>query len=183
MADFIDNWRMLIQLFRNYQVMMMPGSLLDGCTDFIDDKPEDAGTHPFDAIGVAAVTAFSAQMMKGRIGGGMAGSLKIRAGDSHIRPGRRGSGLLFIEDQQKGYACYHQSGRDQLGLGGVKAKDIVFAIHPDLFDKKTLYPVQNEVDSKKLTWGLQPFADRPKDEKEHQAGQGLIKRGWKNGNG
>src|ERR1700722_6957857 len=100
-------------------------------------------------------------MMKGRMGGGMAGSGKIRAGGSHIRPGRRGSGFLFIEDQQNGYACYHQSGRDQFGLGGMKAKDVVFAVHPDLFDKKPLYPIQNEVDSKKLTGGLQSFADRP----------------------
>jgi hypothetical protein len=60
MADFIDNWRVLIQLLRNYRVMLMPGSLLDGCTNFVDDKPEDAGTHPFDAIGDAAVTALSA---------------------------------------------------------------------------------------------------------------------------
>ena len=161
----------------------MPGSLLDGCTDFVDDKPEDAGIHPFDAIGNVAVTASSVQMMKGRIGGGMAGSRKIRAGDIHIRPGRRGSGFLFVKDQQKDYACYYQSGRDQFGLCGMKAKDVVFAVHPDLFDKKSLYPIQDEVDSKKLTGGFQPFADRPKDEKEHQAGQGLIKRSGKDRNG
>ena len=98
--------------------------------------------------------------MKGRIGGGMAGSRKIGARGSLIWswPGRRGRGFLFVEDQQNGYARDNKACRDELGLGGMKAKDVVFAVHPDLFDKKSLYPIQNEVDSKKFTGGPEPFA-------------------------
>jgi len=49
--------------------------------------------------------------------------------------------------------------RDQFGLGGVKAKDVIFAVHPDVFDQESLYSIQYEIDSKKLTGSLQPFAD------------------------
>jgi hypothetical protein len=41
----------------NYRVMFMPGSLLDGCTNFVDNKLENAGAHPFDAEGNVDVTA------------------------------------------------------------------------------------------------------------------------------
>jgi hypothetical protein len=58
--------------------MLMPGSLLDGCTNFVDNKLKNAGAHPFDAKGDATVTALPEQMMKGRIDGGMAGLMKNR---------------------------------------------------------------------------------------------------------
>ena len=140
--------------------MMMPGSLLDGCTDFVDDKLKSTIANPSDAKGNTAVTHLAGQMMKGRIGGGMAGSRKIGARDSLIWswPGRRGRGFLFVEDQQNGYARDDKACRNQLGLSGVKAKDVVFAVHADLFNKKSLYPIKNEVDSKKFTGGPEPFA-------------------------
>jgi len=64
----------------------------------------------------------------------------------------RGSDRWFLsfsagQGDPDGCARENETGGDQFGLSGVKSEDIVLAVDPDLFYKKTLYSIENQVKS------------------------------------
>ena len=79
------------------------------------------------------------------------------------------------------YPGYDKPRGYQLCLGGMKPKDVVFAVDPDILDKETLDTVEDQVEPKESAGYGQAFAKRPEDKEQHQAGQGLIERSRKNG--
>src|SRR6187402_2639282 len=70
----------------------------------------------------------------------------------------------------------HQQEGNDLRLGGLEPKDVVFGVDPDLFYEEPFYSIDKQVDTKQRTRHLQSLPQEPEQEEQSQANHCLIKR-------